>query len=61
VSFLTTRHQGLTLFTWAGSIVIYFLFGFTMSNLLADGLLAVQFAAALGIVALQRSGGRAHV
>jgi hypothetical protein len=58
VSFLTTRNQSLTLFTWAGAIVIYFLFGFTMSNLLADGLLAVQFAAALGIVALQRSEGR---
>jgi hypothetical protein len=32
---------------WIGSITIYFLFGFTMSNLLADGLLAVQFAACL--------------
>jgi hypothetical protein len=34
--------------TWIASISLYFLFGFTMSNLLADGLLAVQFAACLG-------------
>ena len=33
---------------WISSISLYFLFGFTMSNLLADGLLAVQFAAYLG-------------
>ncbi len=33
---------------WISSISLYFLFGFTMSNLLADGLLAVQFAACLG-------------
>ena len=34
--------------TWIASISLYFLFGFTMSNLLADGLLAAQFAACLG-------------
>jgi hypothetical protein len=61
VSFLTARKQNLTLFTWAGATIIYFLFGFTMSNLLADGLLAVQFAAALGIVALERREKRTHL
>ena len=53
-SFLTTKKPNLALFTWFGSIAIYYLFGFTMSNLLADGLLAVQFAAALGVLALER-------
>ena len=33
--------------SWIASISLYFLFGFTMSNLLADGLLAVQFAVCL--------------
>ncbi len=60
-SFLTTRKPNLALFTWAGSIVIYFLFGFTMSNLLADGLLAVQFAAVLGVVALARNERRIYL
>lgn len=34
---------------WLGSISIYYLFGFTMSNLLADGLLSLQFAACIAL------------
>ena len=34
---------------WLGSISIYYLFGFTMSNLLADGLLSLQFAACMAL------------
>lgn len=39
---------------WLGSISIYYLFGFTMSNLLADGLLSLQFAACMAL-ALRRT------
>lgn len=46
---LILNQNSLLIFpTWIACISLYFLFGFTMSNLLADGLLAVQFAACLG-------------
>ncbi len=45
---ILNQNSALIFPTWIASISLYFLFGFTMSNLLADGLLAVQFAACLG-------------
>jgi hypothetical protein len=49
VAFILESRPTLIFPTWIGAISLYFLFGFTMSNLLADGLLAVQFAACLGL------------
>lgn len=48
VAFILRENTRLIFPTWIASISTYFLFGFTMSNLLADGILAVQFAACLG-------------
>jgi hypothetical protein len=49
VGFILHSRPTLIFPAWIGAISFYFLFGFTMSNLLADGLLAVQFAACLGL------------
>jgi hypothetical protein len=42
-------NRKLIFLAWLGSISIYYLFGFTMSNLLADGLLSLQFAACMAL------------
>jgi hypothetical protein len=49
VAFILESRPSLIFPTWISAISLYFLFGFSMSNLLADGLLAVQFAACLGL------------
>lgn len=55
VSLMLREKTRLIFPTWITSISIYFLFGFTMSNLLADGLLAVQFAACLGFSIMMKA------
>ncbi len=47
--------------TWITAISLYFLFGFSMSNLLADGLVAAQFAACIGFAMLHRSNVRDYL
>lgn len=54
-------HSRLVFLTWLGAISLYFLFGFSMSNLLADGLLAVQFAACLGFAISSRGAARDYL
>ena len=55
VSLVSEKAKSLTFPLWISSIALYYLFGFTFSNLLADGLMAVQFAAAVAISTLDRS------
>ncbi len=54
VSLISEKAKSLTFPLWISSIALYYLFGFSFSNLLADGLMAVQFAAAVAISTLDR-------
>jgi len=56
-SLLSSRNQVIAIFTFFSSIVAYYLFGYALSNILADGFLAVQFAACLAL-AINNSGTR---
>jgi hypothetical protein len=53
-AFIFESNRKLIFPTWIGAISLYFLFGFTMGNLLADGLLAAQFAACLSFAISNR-------
>jgi hypothetical protein len=57
-SLLSSGSQVISILTFFSSIVVYYLFGFTLSNILADGLLAVQFAVCLALALKIRSGKR---
>lgn len=58
----TLESRPLIIFpAWIGAICLYFLFGFTMSNLLADGLLAAQFAVCLGLATTNKGGNRDYL
>jgi len=61
VAFILHSRPTLIFPTWIGAISFYFLFGFTMSNLLADGLLAVQFAVCLGLAISIKGGFRDYL
>ena len=51
---ISEKINSLTFPLWISATALYYLFGFTFSNLLADGLMAVQFAAAVAISTLER-------
>jgi hypothetical protein len=57
-SLLSSHSQVISILTFFSSIVVYYLFGFTLSNILADGLLAVQFAVCLALALKIRNGKR---
>ena len=61
VAMISEKAKYLTFPLWVSSIALYYLFGFTFSNLLADGLMAVQFAAAIAISTLDRRDIRVYV
>lgn len=61
VAIISEKAKFLTFPLWISSIALYYLFGFTFSNLLADGLMAVQFAAAIAISTLDRRDIRIYV
>ena len=61
VAMISEKAKYLTFPLWISSIALYYLFGFTFSNLLADGLMAVQFAAAIAISTLDRRDIRVYV
>ena len=61
VAMISEKAKYLTFPLWISSIALYYLFGFTFSNLLADGLMAVQFAAAIAISTLDRRDFRVYV
>ena len=61
VAMISEKAKNLTFPLWISSIALYYLFGFTFSNLLADGLMAVQFAAAIAISTLNRRDFRVYV
>ena len=61
VAMISEKAKYLTFPVWISSIALYYLFGFTFSNLLADGLMAVQFAAAIAISTLDRRDFRVYV
>ena len=61
VAMISEKAKNLTFPLWISSIALYYLFGFTFSNLLADGLMAVQFAAAIAISTLDRRDFRVYV
>ena len=58
---ISEKTKSLTFPLWISAIAMYYLFGFTFSNLLADGLMAVQFAAAIAISTLDRRDTRVYV
>ena len=61
VAMISEKAKNLTFPLWISSIALYYIFGFTFSNLLADGLMAVQFAAAIAISTLDRRDFRVYV
>lgn len=61
VALILESYPSLIFPAWISAIVLYFLFGFTMSNLLADGLLAIQFAACLGLAISMRENFRHYL
>ena len=61
VAIIAEKAKFLTFPLWISSTALYYLFGFTFSNLLADGLMAVQFAAAIAISTLDRRDIRVYV